>query len=62
MLEFLALFQKPAIVSEQLKEAPAPRAAIEETYDYLCLAVVDANGRRLKEKRVRRALRLLETL
>ena len=57
-----SLFGNAPVQSTVLREAHAPRAEINATMDYLCVATVDAEGRRLKERDVRAALKTLERL
>ncbi len=48
--------------STMQREAPAPREAITQVSDYLCTATADANGKRLREREVRGAIKLLDRL
>lgn len=42
--------------------ATAPYEAIKESADYLCIATTDAEGKRLREKDARTAVRVLDSL
>jgi len=64
MSSFLSRFfnSEAPIVGARIAEAPAPREAIDKVHDYMRTAIVDATGKRIKEREARATLKLLERL
>lgn len=54
----------PSLFGAASTKAPqeAPCAAIQQAADYLCIATVDASGKRIRENAARSAVRLLDSL